>query len=86
MKNLPKMALALTAILSTSVYAGNCQPTQVALETAISVATRLPAANNPVIWVDMDYAGGGSVCEGNVAVGDNIYDSSVLWLTTVAPK
>ena len=88
MKSLPKTAaitLALAAILPASAYAGNCQPTQVALETAIAVATRLPAANNPVIWIDMDYAGDGSVCEGNVAVGD-IYDNRLLWLTAVAPK
>ena len=88
MKNLPKTAaitLALAAILPVSAYAGNCNPTQVALETAIAVATGLPAANNPVIWVDMDYAGDGSVCEGEVAVG-SIYDNHVLWLTTVAPN
>jgi hypothetical protein len=86
MKNLPKtqlLTLALATILPASAYAGNCQPAQVALETAIAVATGLPAANNPVIWVDMDYAG--SVCEGNVAVGD-IYDNRLLWLTAVAPK
>ena len=88
MKNLPKtqlLTLAIQAILPTSAYAGNCNPTQVALETAISVATRLPAANNPVIWVDMDYAGDGSVCVGSVAVG-SIYDNRSLWLTVTAPN
>ena len=88
MKNLPKTAaitLALAAILPTSAYAGNCNPTQVALETAISVATRLPAANNQVIWVDMDYTPDRSQCEGDVAVG-SIYDNRLLWLTTVAPN
>ena len=88
MKNLPKTAaitLALAAILPASAYAGNCNPTQVALETAIAAATRLPAANNPVIWVDMDYAGDGSVCEGNVGVG-SIYYNYPLWLTATAPN
>ena len=88
MKNLPKTAaitLALAAILPASAYAGNCNPTQVALETAISVATRLPAAKNPVIWVGMDYAGDSSGCEGNVAVG-SIYDNRLLWLTVTAPN
>lgn len=88
MKNLPKtqlLTLALAAILPASAYAGNCNPTQLALETAIAAVTRLPAANNPVIWVDMDYAGDGSVCEGSVAVG-SIYNNSLLWLTVTAPK
>ncbi len=88
MKNLPKTAaitLALAAILPASAYAGNCNPTRVALETAISVATRLPAANNPVIWVDMDYVGDGSICEGTAGVG-SICDNHPLWLTVAAPK
>ena len=88
MKNLPEtklLTLALAAILPASAYAGNCNPTQVALETAIAAATRLPAANNPVIWVDMDYTPDRSQCEGDVAVG-SIYDNRLLWLTTVAPN
>ena len=75
---------AVLVAMTTTAQAGNCQPTQVALETAIAVATRLPAASNPVIWVDMDYVGNG-MCEGEVAVG-SIYDNHVLWLTTVAPN
>ena len=84
-KTIMSSAIIGSMLIAGSANAGNCNPSQVALETAIAVATKLPAKMNPVIWTDMDYTKDHSQCEGNVAVG-NIYDSKLLWLTTAAPK
>ena len=79
------VTLALTGILSANVYAGNCQPTTLALETGVVAATRLPIKDTPIIWVDVDYTSDLKQCEGNVAIG-SIYGNYLVWVTTVAPE
>ena len=82
----------MLAAMSFNASAGNCHPTTLALETGIVAATRLPIKDTPIIWIDLDYTSersedtdSGRQCEGNVAIG-NIYDNSLVWVTTVAPN
>ena len=79
------VTLALMSILSANVYAGNCQPTTLALETGVVAATRLPIKDTPIIWIDVDYTDDLSQCTGVVGIG-SIYDNYPIQVTTVAPQ